>query len=96
MPFALPNVAILLAQMDPITGNSGWIGAGLLGAVLSWLMLVHLPAKDKQIREIMASHNESTRLLAADFKISLDAVVKHCADENDKAYRMLELLRDKP
>ncbi|SRR6266446_8977556 len=46
----------LLADIDPISGGAGWIGAGLLGAVLCWLLLVHLPAKDKQIRELIDSH----------------------------------------
>jgi hypothetical protein len=32
-----------------IGGGAGWLGAGLFGLVLGWLLLVHLPAKDKQI-----------------------------------------------
>ena len=38
---------------DPLAGGAGWVGAGLLGAVLSWLMFVHLPAKDKQIGQLL-------------------------------------------
>ena len=34
-----------------IAGNAGWAGAGLLGLVLAWLLLVHLPSKDKQMAE---------------------------------------------
>lgn len=41
---------------DPLAGNSGWVGTGLLGAVLSWLLFVHLPAKDKQIKELTDIH----------------------------------------
>ena len=53
---------------DPLSGGSGWIGAGLLGAVLSWLLFVHLPAKDKQadakdekIRAIIHEHTETEK-----------------------------------
>lgn len=41
----------LLAQVDPsggLAGSSGWAGAGLLGLVLAWLLLLHLPRKDAQ------------------------------------------------
>jgi len=45
----------LFAQTtDPISGGAGWVGTGLLGGVLSWLMFVYLPAKDKQIRELLS------------------------------------------
>lgn len=36
---------------SPLSGSAGWVGTGLLGAVLSWLCFVHLPAKDKQLAE---------------------------------------------
>lgn len=41
---------LLIAQQtsDPLSGGAGWVGAGLLGLVLSWLLLKHLPDKDKQ------------------------------------------------
>lgn len=49
---------IVLAQANPPGfaggGEAGWVGTGLLGAVLSWLMFVHLPAKDKQHKEMLA------------------------------------------
>lgn len=49
-------LSLLNAQatsVDVISGNSGWIGTGLLGAVLSWLLFVHLPNKDKQLTMLM-------------------------------------------
>lgn len=53
-----PLLAIALAQAtDPISDGAGWIGAGLLGAVLSWLLLKHLPDKDRQMREMMTIHD---------------------------------------
>lgn len=46
---------IFIAQQvaDPISGGAGWVGAGLLGLVLGWLLLVHLPAKDKQLKDLL-------------------------------------------
>jgi hypothetical protein len=74
-------IAIPMAAdaVDPtsLSGGAGWVGAGLLGAVLSWLLLIHLPAKDKQftsltevkdaqIRSIIDSKDRQlTELLAA-------------------------------
>src|SRR5262245_37191013 len=40
---------LILAQSEPLSGGAGWVGAGLLGAVLFWLLVIHLPNKDKQI-----------------------------------------------
>ena len=39
---------ILAQSTDPISGGAGWVGAGLLGLVLGWLLLKHLPDKDRQ------------------------------------------------
>lgn len=48
-----PLPAVLLAQAaDPISGGAGWVGAGLLGSVLAWLLFIHLPRKDKQIDDL--------------------------------------------
>ena len=47
---------LLLAQTtDPIANGAGWAGAGLLGLVLGWLLLKHLPAKDAQMAEMLAA-----------------------------------------
>lgn len=47
---------LFLAQADSLTGGAGWVGAGLLGLVLAWLLLKHLPAKDAQIEGIISRH----------------------------------------
>lgn len=52
------NFAIMIADNDPLSGGAGWVGAGLLGAVLAWLMFVHLPAKDKQFEKLTTSNQE--------------------------------------
>jgi hypothetical protein len=49
-------MVFVVAQSDPISGGAGWVGAGLLGCVLAWLLLVHLPAQEKSRREMVASH----------------------------------------
>lgn len=42
---------VVQGGMDIIGG--GWVGTGLLGAVLSWLLLRHLPEKDRTSREML-------------------------------------------
>ena len=58
--------ALILAQSvaDPISGSAGFVGTGLLGAVLGWLLFFHLPAKDKQMKEFITEAN--TQLTAKD------------------------------
>jgi hypothetical protein len=59
----------MLAQVpDPISGGAGWVGAGLLGLVLFWLLMRHLPAKDQQIERIIGKHDTTIDALAATFK----------------------------
>lgn len=36
---------------ETIAGGAGWVGAGLLGSVLAWLLFIHIPTKDKQAKE---------------------------------------------
>lgn len=59
----LAPLAVLLAEGDPLSGSpggwSGWAGAGLLGLVLCWLLLKHLPDKDKQIEERDKTHQSN-------------------------------------
>ena len=42
---------ILAQDLSGLGGASGWVGTGLLGLVLGWLLIVHLPAKDKERKE---------------------------------------------
>jgi hypothetical protein len=41
--------------------GSGWAGAGLLGMVLGWLLLVHLPAKDKMLLQLVTSKDDAIK-----------------------------------
>jgi hypothetical protein len=68
--------------LQGFSGEAGWVGTGLLGAVLSWLFLKHLPSKDQQIRdllhdkdsqinEIVKSHKEAVTQMTADLRQEL-------------------------
>jgi hypothetical protein len=63
---SLNSLMSLVAQesVNSIAGASGWAGAGLLGAVLAWLMFIHLPAVSKQftlLLEMQAKERETER-----------------------------------
>ncbi len=47
----------LLAQAESLSGGAGWVGAGMLGVVLSWLMFKYLPDKDRQLESLVASRD---------------------------------------
>ncbi len=44
---------VVAESLDSLSGGAGWVGAGLLGLVLAWLLLKHLPDKDKQQKDLM-------------------------------------------
>lgn len=73
------DLLCLLAQMDPpaaLSGSAGWVGAGMLGLVMSWLLLVHLPAKDKQMKDMvdmLAAHHREAR---ADYIAAIDRIIE--------------------
>lgn len=59
---------MLLAEaLDSLSGGSGWVGAGLLGAVLSWLLLKHLPDKDAQITSLQSVKDKQLDTQRAEF-----------------------------
>jgi PAS domain S-box-containing protein len=84
---------LMFAQVpDPISGGAGWVGAGLLGLVLGWLLLVHLPSKDKQLdavyaakaedtKDIAEKHEAAVRLLVDKHEAAIKKVVEHCDRE---------------
>jgi hypothetical protein len=94
MTAAMPSEWMLLAlgETDPISGGAGWVGAGLLGLVLGWLMLKHLPEKDSFIKALIDASNARYDLLLTkcdaslesqrkSFREALDLVVAHCKEE---------------
>lgn len=79
------NLFILFAQVvaDPLSGGAGWVGTGLLGSVLGWLLFVHLPNKDKQILGLIESRDHLVEKVTTDFRQSLNDLVNK-ADIRDK------------
>jgi hypothetical protein len=68
----------LLAQtLEPLSGNAGWVGAGLLGALLAWLLLKHLPDKDRQTRELTAGFTEQVTAIRKEFREALFVLLDH-------------------
>ena len=68
--FMLTESTVLLSQVspaiDPISGGAGWLGAGLLGLVLGWYLLIRTPASDRQLKELLQARD-------AQFKEIMDA-----------------------
>ena len=59
---------------DPISGRAGWVGAGLLGLVLAWLLFWHLPAKDKQVADLIKDFREESKEQRKANKEALDQI----------------------
>jgi hypothetical protein len=92
------------AQFPGIVGGAGWVGAGMLGSVLAWLLFIHLPAKDKQIEKLIdrqdtfvkniTDRHEQNMLQAVkegrtDFREVLDGIVANCQREHDLLHNLL-------
>lgn len=95
----------LLAQtaVDPISGGAGWVGAGLLGAVLAWLLLKYLPEQDRQRRDLIDNyaqrfdardmrHQIVLDKISDEYRRSLDKVVEHCKEEGRTAARDISMI----
>jgi PAS domain S-box-containing protein len=85
---------MIVAQGDPISGGAGWVGAGLLGAVLAWLLLRHLPAKDAQIERLVAAKDDTVKAMAEAYGVSLDKVIRHCEKEGKEEREATEKRHD--
>lgn len=59
---------VYFSQIDPIGGPQGWVGAGLLGTVLAWLLLKHLPDKDKLITKLVEDKDKIIASLVESFR----------------------------
>jgi hypothetical protein len=77
---------VLFAQQLPpdtsVPGATGWVGTGLLGTVLAWLLLVHLPTKDNawakdSIKSIVEANRLSMIDIAAGFKTNIADILSH-------------------
>jgi hypothetical protein len=103
MGLILAWVTMIVAQVPDLgsggsipPGASGWASAGLLTGVLGWLLFVHLPAKDKQMKEVIADYTRMVREVINDCdahnaKIMADAVTANERQRSDfrEALRMV-------
>jgi hypothetical protein len=82
--------------IETFPGAPAWVGTGLLGGVLGWLLFVHLPSKDKQISSLIADrdramqekderHDVHTRAITDQFNTTMAAiVVRYTEAERDR------------
>lgn len=72
------GIALLSQVPSEVGQGAGWVGTGLLGAVLSWLLGVYLPSKDKQLERLLENQDKLIeKLLAAHGKAMEDKDIRH-------------------
>lgn len=77
-------ILVYFAQgSDPLSGGGGWVGAGLLGLVLAWLLLKHLPDKDNQIDRLIKDKDAKIEQARKDYLDSINGQ----AQATDVRYR---------
>jgi single-stranded DNA-specific DHH superfamily exonuclease len=86
------TVLLIVAQAsapgDILSGAPAWTGTGLLGAILAWLFFRHLPAKDKQISDLVETRDRMVRELTADHRANIvELTASHRASLADLATR---------
>ena len=59
-----------------LTGGAGWVGASLLGLVLSWLLFKHLPEKDKQMASFVEKKDDMLKHVANSFSERIKGVAE--------------------
>ena len=77
--------AAFAAIEDPISGGAGWIGAGLLGLILFWLLMKHLPAKDAQIDAFVRGKDTHVEAITAKFVESINEARREAKVEREQA-----------
>lgn len=80
----------IFAQATDLGAGAGWAGAGLLGLVLGWLLLKHLPEKDEQIERLIKRGDERSDKLANEFKTSLEIIMNGHKLDNEELIRAMK------
>ena len=63
------TTAILVGQgsgqqpMIDLAGHAGWVGTGLLGAILAWLCWIHLPGQTALMERLIHNKDEQLNLM---------------------------------
>lgn len=82
---------LLIAQAtDPISGGAGWVGAGLLGLVLSWFLFIRLPVQDKLLKDYIAVKDEQLANLVASKDEQLRIKDEQVSDMLQKKWDVLQ------
>jgi hypothetical protein len=81
----LATLTAMLLETPDVFGGAGWAGAGLLGLVLGWLLLVRLPATDKQLRDIITEKDAQLRVALADKDAAMAAQQARFLEANREA-----------
>jgi hypothetical protein len=55
---------LVLAQASDIITGGGWAGFGITGMVLGWLLVIRLPAQDKQLKEMIESRDKLVQTIS--------------------------------
>ncbi len=88
---ALIAQLVLAQAVDPLSGGAGWVGAGLLGAVLAWLMFAHLPAKDRQISAIIETKDKQISEILQEQSLDRE---RERTDRHDRANTFQKILNE--
>lgn len=76
--FQVATIVMAQSGVDPLSGGAGWVGAGLLGAVLGWLLLKHLPDQQKHAEKITSEYTASLKDTNQRHSDAVSKVVEHC------------------
>ena len=78
----LAVAALLFAQEGPtvLAPGAGWVGAGLLGLILSWLAFRHLPEKDAMIERLI---KRSDDIIERREEMMRKAVADHAREQEE-------------
>lgn len=72
----------LTADMGFDVIGGGWVGTGLLGAVLSWLLLKYLPDQAVERKELMLRFDENERARRTEDRILREAEASRCKEDH--------------
>ncbi len=80
---------------DPISGGAGWVGAGLLGGVLAWLMFVRLPATDRALEKAMNTKDTQIKELADAKDNQIKELIRSNGEQMDRERKARHEIADK-
>lgn len=83
LPTAIPGSILLAQSVGDLAGSGGWAGAGLLGLVLAWLLLKHLPSKDEQIKGLIDRSDVQRAADRADFRNEIAMGREQCHKDSE-------------